>query len=82
MDQHVTVYLDEASMANGNNGESTLLMVTSQIVEEPVPQGQAQLVAGLSGDQRIFVHASQYHWHVQGTVGANDEAKHHIDVLA
>ena len=24
----------------------------------------------------------QYHWHVQGAVGADDEARHHIDVLA
>ena len=55
-------------MANGSNGESTLPMVTPQIVEELetglVPQAQAQLVAGLFGDQRIFVNAPQYHWHV------------------
>ena len=48
-------------MANGSNGESTLPMVTPQIVEEPemglVPQAQAQPVAGLFGDQRIFVNA-------------------------
>ena len=79
MDQHVTVYSDEASMANGGNGESTLLMVTPQIVEEPktgfVPQVQAQPVAGLFGDQRIFMSAPQYHWHVQCAVGADDEAR-------
>ena len=54
MDPTTTIYLDEASMANGNNGESTLLMVTPQIVEEPemglVPQAQAQPVVGLFGD--------------------------------
>ena len=54
MDPTATVYLDEASMANGNNGESTLPMVTPQIVEEPemglVPQAQAQPVAGLFND--------------------------------
>ena len=59
-------------MANGSNGESTLPMVTPQIVEELemglVPQAQAQPVAGLFGDQRIFVNAPQYHWHVQGAV--------------
>ena len=82
----MTVYSDEASMANGSNGESTLPMVTPQIVEEPemglVPQAQAQPVAGLFGDQRIFVNAPQYHWHVQGAVGADDEARQHIVALA
>ena len=34
-DQNVMVYSDEASMANGNNGESTLPVVTPQVVEEP-----------------------------------------------
>ena len=61
MDPAATVYSDEASMVNGSNGESTLPMVTPQAVEEPemglVPQAQAQPVAGLFGDQRIFVNA-------------------------
>ena len=26
------------------------------------------------------MNAPQYHWHVQGAVGADDEARHHIDV--
>ena len=86
MDLTATVYSDEASMANGSNGESALPMVTPQIVEEPetglVPQAQAQPVAGLFGDQRIFVNAPQYHWHVQGAVGADDEARQHIVALA
>ena len=73
-------------MANGSNGESTLPMVTPQKVEEPetglVPQAQAQPVAGLFGDQRIFVNAPQYHWHVQGAMGADDEARQHIVALA
>ena len=73
-------------MANGSNGESTLLMVTPQIVEEPemglVPQAQAQPIAGLFGDQHIFVSAPQYHWHVQGVVGTDDEARQHIVALA
>ena len=47
-----------------------------------VPQAQAQLVARLFGDQRIFVSAPQYHWRVQGVVGANDEARQHIVALA
>ena len=45
------------------------------------PQAQAQPVAGLFGDQRIFVNAPQYHWHVQGAVGADDEAKQDIIAL-
>ena len=73
-------------MANGSNGESTFPMVTPQVVEEPetglVSQAQAQPIAGLFGDQRIFVNAPQYHWHVQGVVGTDDEAKQHIVVLA
>ena len=54
-DENVTVYSDEASMANGSNGETSLPVVTPQVVDEPemglVPQAQAQPVAGLFGDQ-------------------------------
>ena len=43
-EQNVTVYSDEASMANGSNGESTLQVVTPQAIEEPemglAPQAQ------------------------------------------
>ena len=85
-DPNVTMYSDEASMVNSSNGETTLPMITPQVVEEPetglVPQAQAQPVAMLFGDQRIFVSAPQYPWHAQGAVGADDEAKHHIDALA
>ena len=67
-DPNVIVYSDEASMVNGNNGETTLPVVTPQVVEEPkiglVPQAQVQPVAGLFSDQRIFVSAPQYHWHI------------------
>ena len=45
MDENVTVYLDDASMANGSNGESTPQVVALQAIEEPemglVPQTQA-----------------------------------------
>ena len=45
-----------------------LPVVTPEVVEELdmglVPQVQAQLVAGLCGDQQIFISAPQYHWHV------------------
>ena len=72
-------------MANGSSGESTLPTVTPQIVEKPetglVPQAQAQPVVGLFSNQRIFVSAPQYHWHVQGGMGADDEAKQHIVAL-
>ena len=45
-EQNMTVYSDEASIANGSNGESMLQVVTPQAVEEPkvglVPQVQTQ----------------------------------------
>ena len=57
-EQNMTVYTDEASMANGSNGESMLQVVTPQAVEEPkvglVPQVQTQPVTSLFGDQRIL----------------------------
>ena len=34
MNQHSTVHSNEESMANGNNGGSTLPVVTPQVVEE------------------------------------------------
>ena len=34
-EQNVMVYSDEASMANGSNGESTLQVVTPQAIDEP-----------------------------------------------
>ena len=85
-EQNVTVYSDEASMPLGSNGESRLQVVTPQAVEEPevglVPQVQAQPVASLFSECRIFVNTPQYNWHVQGVVGANEEAKQLIIALA
>ena len=53
-EQNVTVYSDEASMANGRNGESTLQVMTRQVVYEPkvglVLQKPTQLGAPLFGD--------------------------------
>ena len=43
---------------------------------------ETQPVASLFGDQRIFLNAPQYHWHVQGAVGADEEARQHIVALA
>ena len=78
-EQHVTIYSDEASMANGSNGESTVEVVIPQAIEEPqvglVPQMHAQHVASLFDDRRIFVNAPQYHCHVQGAVGTDEEAE-------
>ena len=60
-EQNVMVYLDEASMANGSNGESTLHMVTPQPIDEPevglAPQMHTQPGALLFSDWRIFVNA-------------------------
>ena len=75
-EQNVTVYSDEASMANGSNGESTLQVVTPQAIDEPevglIPQMQTQPVAPLFDDRRIFVSAPQYHGHAQGAVGTDE----------
>ena len=53
-EQTVTVYSDEASMANGSNGESTLQVATPQAIDEPevglIPQVHTQPVAPLFGD--------------------------------
>ena len=80
--QNVTVYSNKVSMATRSNGESTLQVVTPQAIEELemglVPRVQQQPVAPLFGDRRIFVNAPQYHWHVQGAVGADEEARQHI----
>ena len=49
------VYSDETSMvsSNGGNGDTTLLVIKPQVVEEPeiefMPQAQTQLVASLFG---------------------------------
>ena len=57
----MTVYSDEASMANGSNGESTLQVVTPQAIDELevglVPQVHGQPVVPLFGDRRVFVSA-------------------------
>ena len=54
-DTNMIVQVDEASMVNGSNGESTLVMANPQVLEELetglVPQAQAQLVARLFVDQ-------------------------------
>ena len=85
------VYSDEALMANGSNGESTLWVVTPQAVtpqavDEPkvglLPQMNTQPGAPLFGDRRIVVNAPQYHWHVQGAMGTDEEAKQHLVALA
>ena len=64
-------------MTNGSNGESKLQVVTPQAIEDPkmglVSQMQEQPVAPLFGGQKILVNAPQYHWHVQGVVGADEE---------
>ena len=36
----------------------------------------------LFGGQRIFLHAPQYHWHVQGAAGVDDEARQQVVALA
>ena len=85
-EQNVMVYSDEALMVNGGKGESKLQVVTPQAIDEPevglVPQAHAQPVVPLFRDRRIFVSALQYHWHAQGAVGTDEEARQHVVALA
>ena len=85
----ITVYSDEASMGsvNGSNGVPTVTAVVPHSVEEPeaslVPQTTLQRPSEeLFGGQRIFVHAPQYHWHGQGAVGVDEEARQQVVALA
>ena len=60
--------------------------MTPQAVDGPkmglVPQMHTQPRAPLFGDRRIFVNAPQYHWHVQGAMGTDEEARQHLVALA
>ena len=67
----MTMYSDEISMGSGNgsNGVPTLSTVVPSTVEEPKasPVPQTTLLQpgdDLFGDQQIFLHAPQYHWHI------------------
>ena len=81
----MTTYSDEISMGSGNcnNGVPTLSAVVPSTVEEPkaslVPQIALQRPSeDLFGGQRIFLHAPQYHWHIQGAVSVDDEARQRV----
>ena len=72
---------------SGSNGVPTLPAVVPSAVEEPeaslVPQTALQRPSeDLFGGQRIFLHAPQYHWHVQGATGVDDEARQQVVALA
>lgn len=65
------MYSNEASMASGNgNGDSLAPIVVPIVMEEVsytlIPQAPMQPAPPLFKDQRIFVHAPPYHWHVAG----------------
>ena len=85
----MTTYSDEISIGsgNGNNGVPTLFAVVPLVVEEPeaslIPQIALQRPSeDLFGDQRIFLHAPQYHWHIQGAVGVDEEARQRVVAFA
>ena len=85
----MTTYSDEISMGSGNgsNGVPTLSAVVPSAVEEPeaslLPQIALQRPSeDLFGGQRIFLHAPQYHWHIQGAAGVDDEARQRVVALA
>ena len=85
----MTTYSDKISMGSGNgsNGVPILSAVVPSAVEEPeaglVPQiALQQSREDLFGDQRIFLHALQYHWYIQGAVGVDEEARQRVVALA
>ena len=83
----ITTYSDEVSMGSGSNGVSAVPEVVPYAIEEPesslVPQTALQRPSeDLFGGQRIFLHAPQYHWHVQGAAGVDDEARQQVVALA
>ena len=72
---------------SGSNGAPAVTAVVPHSVEEPeaslVPQTMMQRPSEeLFGGQRIFMHAPQYHWHVQGAAGVDDEARQQVVALA
>ena len=72
---------------NGSNGAPTIPAVVPYAIEEPeaslVPQTTLQHPSeDLFGGPRIFLHAPQYHWHVQGAVGVDEEARQQVVALA
>ena len=84
----VTMYSDKASMTNGNgsNGDSTLPIATPQTIKEAktevVSHTQIQLVAILFRDRRNSVYGPDYHQHVQGAIGTDDETRQQVFALA
>ena len=85
----ITTYSDEISTGSGNgsNVVATLLAVVPYVVEEPgvglMPQTALQRPnEDLFSVQQIFLHAPQYHWHIQGAIGVDEEAKQQVVALA
>ena len=85
----ITAYLDEVSIGigNGNNGVPNVPAVVCYAIEELeaslVPQTtMLRPIEELFGGQQIFLHAPQYHWHVQGATGIDDEARQQAVALA
>ena len=72
---------------SGSNGAPAVIAVVPHSVEEPeaslVPQTSLQRPSEeLFGGQRIFLHAPQYHWHVQGAADVDEEARQQVVALA
>ena len=72
---------------SGSNGAPTIPALVPYAIVEPeaslVPQTTLQRPnENLFGDQRIFLHAPQYHWHIQGVVGVDEEARQQVVALA
>ena len=75
-------------MGSQSNGLPAVAPVVPTTIEEPgtslVPQEVHPPQEALFGDRRIFVHASQFHWHdySQGAMDVDRDAKNQIMDLA
>ena len=69
------------------NGAPPVSAVVPHTIEEPetslVTQTNLQRPGEeLFGGRRIFLHAPQYHWHVQGAASVDEEARQQVVALA
>ena len=80
--------LDDQNMGSQSNGLPTVAPVVPTTIKELgtslVPQEVHPPQEALSGDRRIFVDASQFHWHDhgQGSMDVDRDARNQIVDLA
>ena len=85
-EQNVMLYWDEASMANGSHGETTLQVVTSRQLGNQrwrlFPKRKHNRLPHFLMTEEFFVNTPKYHEHIQDAIGVDEEAKQHIVALA